>query len=148
MLDALSASTDGDDNEQLSDLAPDSVGNEADDDATQQAYHFADRFEMVFNKGKIYLNATLTLNDLARELGTNRTYLPNYLNRELHTTFYEYVNQWRVRRAKELMRETDMLLEEVALQSGFNSMSSFRRYFSAHTGMSPLEYRKQERGDK
>lgn len=64
------------------------------------------------------------------------------LNQQLHTSFYEYVNQWRVRRAKELLRASNAPLEEIALQSGFNSMSSFRRYFAAHTGMSPLEYRK------
>ena len=109
---------------------------------SQPNYLFADRLESVFSKGKIYLNATLTLNDLARELGTNRTYLSNYLNQQLHTTFYEYVNQWRVRRAKELLRASSLPLEDIALQSGFNSMSSFRRYFIAHTGMSPLEYRK------
>ena len=109
---------------------------------SQPNYLFADRLESVFSKGKIYLNATLTLNDLARELGTNRTYLSNYLNQQLHTTFYEYVNQWRVRRAKELLRANSLPLEDIALQSGFNSMSSFRRYFIAHTGMSPLEYRK------
>lgn len=148
MLEALADQPDWDAAVPVSGPESDSVSGVSDDSgpdgSAQAAYLFADRFESVFSKGKIYLNATLTLNDLARELGTNRTYLSNYLNRELHTTFYEYVNQWRVRRAKELLRETDMLLEEVALQSGFNSMSSFRRYFSAHTGMSPLEYRKRK----
>lgn len=148
MLEALADQPDWDAAVPASGPESDSVsgvsGDSGPDGSAQAAYLFADRFESVFSKGKIYLNATLTLNDLARELGTNRTYLSNYLNRELHTTFYEYVNQWRVRRAKELLRETDMLLEEVALQSGFNSMSSFRRYFSAHTGMSPLEYRKRK----
>ena len=143
MLEALSASADGDDTDNLSDFASDSLENSTEDDYGQTTYPFADRFDTVFSEGKIYLNATLTLNDLARELGTNRTYLSNYINQELHTTFYEYVNQWRVRRAKELLQGTNMLLEEVALQSGFNSMSSFRRYFSAQTGMSPIEYRKR-----
>ncbi len=116
--------------------------NNSKEEDPQPAYLFANRLETVFSKGKIYLNATLNLNDLARELGTNRTYLSNYLNQQLHTSFYEYVNQWRVRRAKELLRASNAPLEEIALQSGFNSMSSFRRYFAAHTGMSPLEYRK------
>lgn len=146
MLETLSASADGDDTDNLSDFASDSLENSTEDDYGQTTYPFADRFDTVFSEGKIYLNATLTLNDLARELGTNRTYLSNYLNQELHTTFYEYVNQWRVRRAKELLQGTNMHLEEVALQSGFNSMSSFRRYFSAQTGMSPIEYRKRNGG--
>ena len=113
------------------------------DNTDSTSYPFADRLEAVFSKGKIYLNATLNLNDLAREIGTNRTYLSNYLNQQKHTTFYEYVNQWRVRRAKELLRSSNAPLEDIALQSGFNSMSSFRRYFTGHAGMSPLEYRKR-----
>lgn len=144
MLEAIGVSPDGGSNEPQAVFPPNDAAGVADDGSVQTAYLFADRFESVFSKGKIYLNATLTLNDLARELGTNRTYLSNYLNQQLHTTFYEYVNKWRVRRAKELLRKSNMILDDVALQSGFNSMSSFRRYFSAHTGMSPLEYRKRK----
>jgi AraC-like DNA-binding protein len=148
MLEAMSTLQAEDEGGPMTDPSLEDGEEGSDGDGGQPAYFFADRFETVFRKGKIYLNATLTLNDLARELGTNRTYLSNYLNQQLHTTFYEYVNEWRVRRAKELLRSTDQLLEDVALQSGFNSMSSFRRYFTAHTGMSPLEYRKRKHDEE
>lgn len=121
---------------------------EADNEAqpTVVSYHFADNLERVFKEKEIYLNPALNINDLAHELGTNRTYISNYLNQQLHTTFYEYVNQWRVARAKELLEQTALPLEAVAAKSGFNSQSSFRRYFAAAVGCTPSVYRKQRRG--
>ncbi len=108
-------------------------------------YHFADNLERVFSEKEIFLNPTLNINDLAHELGTNRTYISNYLNQQLHTTFYEYVNHWRVARAKDLLAQTSLPLDAVAAKSGFNSQSSFRRYFAAAVGTTPSAYRKQQR---
>ncbi len=105
-------------------------------------YHFADNFENVFSIDRIYLNPKLNINDLARALGTNRTYVSNYINQQLHTTFYEYVNKWRITRAKQLLLSTSLPLEDIAEQSGFNSLSSFRRYFVSSENKTPMAYRK------
>lgn len=103
----------------------------------QDSYHFAQALHDTFEHGRIYLNPTLNINGLAQELGTNRTYLSNYLNQQLHTSFYEYVNGWRVKHARQLLATTTLPLEDVASQSGFNSLSSFRRYFKKATGTTP-----------
>ena len=92
-------------------------------------YHFAQHLEKVFVEDEIFLNPTLNINDLAQALHTNRTYISNYLNQQLDTSFYEYVNGWRVDKAKQLLTNTELTLEEITMQSGFNSLSSFRRYF-------------------
>ncbi len=107
-----------------------------------QGYHFVEHLEEVFRDKKIYLNPTLNINDLAQELGTNRTYISNYLNQQLQTTFYEYVNRWRIGQTMELLKTTNLSLDDIAQKSGFNSQSSFRRYFIAHVGMTPAAYRK------
>lgn len=109
------------------------------------AYHFARRMEAVFQDEEIYLNPTLNINELAACLGTNRTYLSNYINQELHSSFYEYVNSWRVRKAEQLLASTSLPLEEVAGRSGFNSLSSFRRYFIKTVGCTPAMYRRMAR---
>lgn len=131
MLEVLEANK----NVEMQDETPSSVGKGPD-------YHFADKFEKVFSEGHIYLDPMLNINELARELGTNRTYISNFLNQQIHTTFYEYVNQWRVRRAKELLAESELSLEQIAQKAGFNSLSSFRRYFNKAIGMTPSKYRK------
>ncbi len=106
---------------------------------------FDERFEALFVEDKIYLNPLLTIDELARALGSNRTYTSNYINQQLGTTFYNYVNSWRIRHAEDLLLHTDLTAQEVAHQSGFNSLASFRRYFQKTHGTSATEWRKSHR---
>lgn len=108
---------------------------------TDKCYHFSEELSRAFGDRQIYLDSKLNINGLARELGTNRTYISNYLNQQLHTNFYEYVNHWRIMCAKELLSTSSLTLEEVATKSGFNSLSTFRRYFQKAEGLTPNEYR-------
>ncbi len=87
----------------------------------------------------------LTLSELAAELGTNRTTLSNYLNQELGTTFYDYINSHRITRAEELLSEPSnrYSVEQLAELSGFNSLSTFRRAFLKKHGLSPGQYRER-----
>lgn len=102
---------------------------------------FALAMEHAFARDGIYLDAHLNINTLARHLGTNRTYISQYLNQQLHTSFYEYVNHWRLRRALELLSCDALTLDQVAAQSGFNSLTTFRRYFHRQQGCTPSAYR-------
>lgn len=119
--------------------------NEQDDgqevESTQCTYHFVEEFSKAFDEDKVYLDNHLTIAKLAEALGTNRTYLSSYINNELHCTFYEYVNRRRVAYAKSLLVEKDDPLDVVAVLSGFNSLSSFRRAFLTYEGITPGQYR-------
>ena len=106
---------------------------------------FASDIERLFREDEVYLNPKLSIGDLAKALGTNRTYASNFLNDQMHTNFYEYVNGWRVEKAKVLLSTTALPLESVAERSGFNSISSFRRYFTAACGITPYSFRKREK---
>ena len=103
-----------------------------------------ERLDNVMTVGKIYLNPKLTVIDLAAAICTNKTYLSLYLNNTLHTTFYDYVNKYRIEEAcgimKERSAENKMMIAEVATASGFNSLSSFNRYFMKMKGISPSEF--------
>lgn len=128
----------------------DTLSTDAEGSATAQPhnYKFEERFRKAFEDDRIYLRPELNIVELSMAVGTNRTYISNYLNQQLHTPFYEYVNSWRVGRAKDLLTTTDMPLEDVATESGFNSMSSFRRYFTASTGKTPGAYRRENSEQK
>lgn len=92
---------------------------------------------------EIYLDSRLTLSDLAAELGTNRTYLSNYLNRELNVSFYDYVNSFRVKRACRMIdSDPDVSVHDIVESCGFNSVSTFRRSFTREIGRTYGEYRK------
>ena len=93
---------------------------------------------------KLYLNQKLTLQDVAVAIGTNRTYLSEYLNTVLQKTFYEYVNEFRIKEACTLIDSQDEAdrkpMQEIAELSGFNSISTFNRSFIKIVGSTPSQY--------
>lgn len=97
--------------------------------------------ERVVEEEKLYLKQDLTLADIALELKTNRTYVSNYLSHVRQQTFYDYINQVRIEKVSvPLLREhPEYTLDYIAAQSGFASISTFRRAFRKLTGMTPRQ---------
>lgn len=122
-------------------LAEQSVESEPEELKLQQEAAFAERMYLLFEKEHVYLNPRLRLSELATLLGTNRTYLSQYFNQNCESTFYDFVNDYRIHHAKLLLHSTDDTLETIAMNSGFNSLSTFRRAFVQREGMSPIEFR-------
>ena len=105
-----------------------------------------ERLSECMEKEEIFLNPRLTLSDLAAAVGTNRTYLSDFLNGTLHTTFYEYVNGYRARKAAALIRShPDKTFTEIAELSGYNSISTFYRSFARTAGISPARFKDREK---
>lgn len=90
---------------------------------------------------QLYLNPQLKLGDMAQAIGTNRTYLSQYLNKVLKTSFYEYVNTLRLEHALRLIEHSQYSIKSIAAIAGFNSYSTFRRTFIAKYHLPPQEYR-------
>ena len=116
----------------------------SDDDVVSHNYILAVRLEQKMSQDKLYLNPKLTTTDVATAIGTNKTYLSDYLNNTLNTSFFDYINTFRI---NEACRIIDAMPEEgrksmsvVAQKSGFNSLSSFNRYFVKLKGISPKSY--------
>ena len=109
------------------------------------SYNFARTLSELASNGYFIRSPRLTLSELAAELGTNRTTLSNYLNQEVGTTFYDYINSHRISEAERLLSESSghWSVEQLAEMSGFNSVSTFRRAFSKKHGMSPQQYRER-----
>lgn len=122
-------------------LAEQPVEPEPEELKLQQEAAFAERMYLLFEKEHVYLNPRLRLSELATLLGTNRTYLSQYFNQNCESTFYDFVNDYRIHHAKLLLHSTDDTLETIAMNSGFNSLSTFRRAFVQREGMSPIEFR-------
>jgi AraC-like DNA-binding protein len=58
---------------------------------------------------------------------------------------WEYITIRRIEQSKELLRDTDFSVLEVATRCGFGNLSNFNRKFSRIAGMTPLAYRKKEK---
>ena len=99
-----------------------------------------EKLENLMNNEQIFLQNDLLLNDVAKLLGTNRTYLLQALSSCAHMTFKEYINRKRIAHAEQLIANNPLMPKtEIATRSGYNSMSSFRHnlgtpvYFTLQT---------------
>lgn len=104
----------------------------------------ATRLNNYMENDKAYLNPEITLGDVATAIGTNKTYLSDHLNKTLKTTFYDYINTYRITEACRIIdsmpQDGRTTMAVVAEKSGFNSLSSFNRYFVKVKGISPKNY--------
>ncbi len=101
--------------------------------------------EQLIHEQRVWMKPHLTLPELASLAGTNRTYLSNSLNNTLNTTFYDYINNFRLKAALEYLDDPDtsLTMVELAEMCGFNSISTFRRVFVRAMGCSYVDYRDQ-----
>jgi AraC-like DNA-binding protein len=106
------------------------------------------RLDELMRRDRYYANEELTIADLARALNITSHQVSELLNRRLATSFFHYVNGFRVQEACRLLRgEGDRTILSIAYEVGFNSKSAFHRAFSRHTGLSPREFRRASRAD-
>lgn len=114
-----------------------------DDASAEKSYTFAGDVDAVMERERLWLDPNLSLNDLARKLQTNRTYLSNYFSNTRKTTFYDYVNDLRIEKEgmSLVLEHPEYTLDHIAQLSGFNSLSTFRRAFRRVTGYTPSQFR-------
>lgn len=98
--------------------------------------------EELVEQQKLYLKKDLTLSDLSTAMNSNRTYVSKYLSQVLGMTFYDYINQLRIERVSipMIQEHPEYKLDYVAQESGFASISTFRRAFFKLTGQTPSQY--------
>ena len=85
----------------------------------------------------------LTLDDLAEKFFINKFYLSKIFKEAYGTTVNNYLISKRITRAKQLLRFTDMTVDEVGVTVGMGDANYFSRMFRKVEGISPREYRKQ-----
>ena len=91
---------------------------------------------------QLFRRKNLRITDVADELATNKTYVSALLNNLSGEKFTSMITRLRVEYAQHLMREhPDMLLDDVADESGFSSRTTFFRSFKALTGTTPQEWK-------
>jgi AraC-like DNA-binding protein len=92
---------------------------------------------------ELYKRNDITLADLAALLDTHPNYLSQVINEKEGKNFYNYINILRVQafiHATSLPEKKHYSFLALAYDSGFNSKSTFNKYFKAHTGKSPSEF--------
>lgn len=93
-----------------------------------------------------YIKNNLTADDLsqgamAEMAGISKDYFSRIFRSVTGLNYSKWLNLIRLEKAAELLADKDMTLTEIAMLSGFQSISSFNRVFHTEKGMSPGEYR-------
>ncbi len=92
---------------------------------------------------KPYINQKLKLDDLAIQAGLSKHMLSKLLNEEYKHGFAQYIKEFRVKEAMQLIQtRNELSLEGIGFEAGFNSKSSFFDAFKKITNATPSEYRK------
>lgn len=95
-------------------------------------------FRQHMEKEQGFLNPTLTIEEIARMLNTNRTYVSKLVNLYYGMSFRDYLSSKRLEYAKWLMTyEPDASLDYIAAKSGFQSSTQFIRKFRETEGITP-----------
>ena len=84
----------------------------------------------------------LTLEELAVQFGYNSGYLGRLFTKTTGCAFTYYLNECRIKKAKELLSEGKYKVYEVSQQVGYSDVDYFGRKFRKHAGLTPAEFKK------
>ena len=87
----------------------------------------------------------MTLADIARASHLSPSRLAHLFKEQMGITIIEYVTSVRIERAKALLLGTDQSCTEICFETGYNNQSYFTRTFKAVVGMTPRQFRMQNR---
>lgn len=103
-------------------------------------------FETHLNKAVRYIQGNysreLTINELANFVGLNRSHLFKLFKKYLNKSPEEYLIEYRMKRACELLCESELNVSETAYSAGFKNPDHFSKLFKKLYSVSPREYRK------
>ena len=104
----------------------------------------------VLRKARAYIDekygdSNLTLHDVAAHVALSNNHFCTVFSQEMGVTFTEYLTGVRMQRARELLADTSMRTADVAYAVGYNDPHYFSYLFKKNTGLSPREYRKDEK---
>lgn len=88
-----------------------------------------------------HLHQDIKLSDLAALLNMSQFHFSHLFKQSLGTAPYQYLLQQRIERAKQLLKQSNHSIIDIAFLSGFNSHSHLSKQFRQLTGMTPKAYR-------
>jgi len=90
----------------------------------------------------------LSLDEICRHLSISKNYFSYLFKRDTGVSLWAYLTGIRMRRAKALLRDTNLKSLEIAYQIGYDNPSYFSKLFKKQNGQTPNEYRLSARKEK
>jgi AraC-like DNA-binding protein len=105
-----------------------------------------DKIFQALKRGKLYRDPNFTAQQLSKQLKINTRYIAAVVLLNTNNNFSHLLNSLRLADAERMLRtQLEYSAEEIGLLSGFGSRQSFYRVFLKHYGMTPRQYRIQNR---
>ena len=83
----------------------------------------------------------ITLDQVCEKIGINKSYFCTIFKEHTNKTFSNYLSSYRINKSKDLLKNTDMPITEIAFIVGFNSVNYYNNNFKKLTNMTPAQYR-------
>ena len=115
--------------------------------SSEQMLDYKNRLENIMQTEQVFLMPDLTLPKLAKAINCSVNHLSQVINSGFGMSFFDYVNQYRIGNAREILTEVDSrrgAVLNVAFTVGFNSNSAFYAAFKKCVGETPAQYRRTQ----
>lgn len=90
----------------------------------------------------------LSIEQISKIAMLSQSYFCYFFKNITSKTFTDYLNDLRISKVVNLLKETHMRVLDISYEVGFNNISHFNRLFKQYTGVSPTEFRKHEKSKK
>lgn len=97
------------------------------------------RLEQAVSYIDTHYSEKITLDEVAAAAYMSSNYFSSYFRKVTGISFSEYVTRIRISRARELLRDTDKSVTEIAMECGFHNISNFYRLYKKHVGKPPRD---------
>ncbi|EHB65202.1 MULTISPECIES: response regulator transcription factor [Paenibacillus] len=97
--------------------------------------------QQILHHIQLRYNEDLSLKVLGAQYHIHPVYLGHLFHKETGDSFTEYINRYRIDRAKELLRTTPMKVQDIAKQVGYWETGYFYKQFKKFVGVSPRDFR-------
>ena len=98
--------------------------------------------EQIITEIQEHYTENITLTELAKKYGISVGYLSSLIKENVGLSYSDYVTARRIQKAKELLEDERLSMEQIAEQTGFRDHFYFIKVFKKHTGITPGKYRK------
>ena len=127
--------------------------NETEKNSSEAVFLPSERFdERISDRVIEYMNEHITeklsVDDVCAILHYNKSYVFRQFKKTTGSSLMAYFTQMKVRKAKELLRETDLSVSDISDKLSFEDPNYFSKTFKRVTGYTPSLYRKIRRGTK
>lgn len=95
-----------------------------------------------------HIEENISIEELCADLHYNRSYIYRQFKKTTGTSIMSYFNNMKIKRAKELLRETKLSISDISERLSFDNANYFSKVFKKHVGYTPSSYRKIKIGKR